>query len=105
MDRALKVVAAGLGLAFLVVYLAAKVHFFERFAGDFDTYFAEHWPFWAGMALIGALLWPIGSAIDRRARAAEHDRAVHQRDDVDESTMARAARSRRADSRGPNEPV
>ena len=70
MDRALKCAAAGLVGALLIVYVAAKVHFFTRFTGDFSAYIAEHWPFWAGMAALGALLWAVGTVAQRRARGA-----------------------------------
>lgn len=34
------------------VYLAAKIHFFTRYQDDSSRYVAEHWPFWAAMAVI-----------------------------------------------------
>jgi ribosome modulation factor len=42
----------GLGL-----YVAAKVHFFRRyFSLSTADYIAEHWPFWAGMLVLGVLI-------------------------------------------------
>lgn len=68
MDRTLRITAGGLVVAMLVVYAAAKVHFFTRFDGDFGTYAAEHWPYTAGLVALGALLWTIGRVAARRAR-------------------------------------
>jgi hypothetical protein len=79
MDRALKFAAIGLLGAFGVVYVAAKIHFFTRFDGDFGAYFAGHWPYWAGMAMIGILLFALGTLAERLARSAASERAVQQR--------------------------
>jgi hypothetical protein len=39
---------------FGMLYVGAKIHFFTRYGvlGPGD-YVEEHWPFWAGMAIIG----------------------------------------------------
>jgi hypothetical protein len=44
-----------------LVWVGAKIHFCARFgARSFDGYLAEHWPFWAVMVTIGALLIVLG---------------------------------------------
>jgi hypothetical protein len=45
----------------VLLYLAAKVHFYTRFggyleAGNLKGYILEHWPFWAAMGVIAVLL-------------------------------------------------
>ena len=50
---------AGVVLAIVgfALYLAAKVHFLTRYASlSAADYLAEHWPFWAGMAVVGVLM-------------------------------------------------
>jgi hypothetical protein len=66
---------SGLLLIILVgTYVLAKVHFFTRFfALPLDTYWAEHWPFTAGLTCIAALLWLLAS------RADAHDRRQNER--------------------------
>jgi len=60
MERVLRVATAVLLSAFVVLYIAAKVHFFTRFgATDLDGYIAEHWPYSAGLTAIAALVWVI----------------------------------------------
>lgn len=60
MERVLRVATAVLLVAFGVLYIAAKVHFFTRFgATDLDGYIAEHWPYSAGLTAIAALVWVI----------------------------------------------
>jgi hypothetical protein len=40
-----------------LTYLAAKIHFFTRYAAhNYAAYLAEHWPFWAAMAMIVAAM-------------------------------------------------
>jgi hypothetical protein len=56
----LRVTAAVLVAAFVVLYVAAKVHFFTRFgATDLNGYIGEHWPYSAGLGGIMALVWAI----------------------------------------------
>jgi hypothetical protein len=39
---------------FGLVYIGAKIHFFTRYGVLGPSEFVEeHWPFWAGMAIIG----------------------------------------------------
>jgi hypothetical protein len=84
MDRALKFAAIGLFGALVVVYLGAKIHFFARFGGAFGAYFAAHRPYWAGMAIIGLLLFAVGSLSQRHTRGGASERTVQQRDAADE---------------------
>jgi len=43
-------------VVFGLLYIGAKIHFFTRygFLGP-GSYVEEHWPFWAGMATVGAV--------------------------------------------------
>jgi|WetSurMetagenome_2_1015567.scaffolds.fasta_scaffold947141_1 hypothetical protein len=44
-----------------LVWVGAKIHFLARLgARNVDGYLAEHWPFWAVMVTIGALLIVLG---------------------------------------------
>ena len=44
-------------IMFAFVYLGAKIHFFTRYQPyDSFAYLAEHWPFWAAMAIIGVAM-------------------------------------------------
>jgi hypothetical protein len=50
-----------------VVWVGAKMHFFARFgARSLDGYLSEHWPFWAAMVAIGALLIVLGIVEPRK---------------------------------------
>ena len=51
----LAVMAFGVVMATAGLYVAAKVHFFRRFSGDAGAYWAEHWPYTAGL-LAGVML-------------------------------------------------
>jgi len=46
---------------FGLLYVGAKIHFFTRFGllGP-SAYLEEHWSFWAGFAIIGALAYCLG---------------------------------------------
>jgi hypothetical protein len=68
MAKASKVAVVGLLVAFALLYIGAKVHFFTRFRGDCVAYAAEHWPFWAGMIVIAWLLRAVGVAAEKRGR-------------------------------------
>ena len=74
MDRLLKLAAVALIVAMLLVYVAAKMHFFTRYTGDLEGYLGEHWPYWAAMCVVAALLWLIGVAIQRRVRSGASER-------------------------------
>jgi hypothetical protein len=42
-------------LVFGLLYVGAKIHFFTRyFLLGSGSYVEQHWPFWAGMAIVGA---------------------------------------------------
>jgi hypothetical protein len=59
-ERALGVATGVLLVAFAVLYVAAKVHFFTRFgATDLHGYISEHWPYSAGLTAITALIWVV----------------------------------------------
>ena len=59
-------IAAVLLVSLAALWVAAKIHFFARFGvTSLDEYVGEHWPFWAGMALV-VLLLAIVEAIERR---------------------------------------
>ena len=64
-----KTAAVALLLTTVLVYLAAKVHFFTRFnASHVDLYVSEHWPLWATMDLLAVLaLLLLRVARDQRA--------------------------------------
>lgn len=50
------------------MYVVAKVHFLTRFfALPFDTYWAEHWRFTAGLAIVAVLLWAVAHLAERQA--------------------------------------
>ncbi len=56
----------------LGTYVVAKVHFFTRFFRlPLDKYWAEHWPFTAGLAIMAVLLWLIGLFVDRQGEGSE----------------------------------
>jgi hypothetical protein len=41
----------------VLVWVGAKVHFLLYYdPGNIRGYVAQHWPFWAGMALVGGLM-------------------------------------------------
>jgi hypothetical protein len=47
-----------LGVLFLCVYIAAKIHFFSRFSQLGTTsYLREHSVYWLAMAAIVSLIW------------------------------------------------
>ena len=48
-------------ILFGLLYIGAKIHFFTRYwlLGP-GAYVEEHWPFWAGMAIVGALACCLG---------------------------------------------
>jgi hypothetical protein len=65
------------GAAFL--WLGAKIHFFTRMgATSLEGYLREHWPFWAGMAIVGVLLFAVGT-IERRGAGEQRDAADETR--------------------------
>jgi hypothetical protein len=56
MDRWLERVIVFLLIIFGLLYIAAKIHFFTRFAAiGPGRYLEEHWPFWAGFVIIGGI--------------------------------------------------
>lgn len=59
LETVLKVVAVSIVLGTVGLYLAAKVHFFRRFTGDFGAYWTEHWPYTAGLVAGAAMLWGV----------------------------------------------
>jgi hypothetical protein len=63
-----RVAAIALVGALAVLYLAAKVHFVTRFDGDVGSYLIGHWPYWAGMAIVGLLLSLAGPLARRHVR-------------------------------------
>jgi hypothetical protein len=54
-----------------MLYIAAKIHFFTRYVvlGP-GGYLEEHWPFWAGFALLGGVGSVVEWICDRRERSA-----------------------------------
>ena len=48
-------------ILFGLLFIGAKIHFFTRYwpLGP-GAYVEEHWPFWAGMAIVGALTGCLG---------------------------------------------
>ena len=48
-------------IIFGLVYVGAKIHFFTRYwrLGP-SAYMEEHWPFWAGIAIVGAAVHCLG---------------------------------------------
>jgi hypothetical protein len=58
-------------VAFAMLYIAAKIHFFTRYAvlGP-GEYLEEHWPFWAGFALLGGVGAVVEWICERRERRA-----------------------------------
>jgi hypothetical protein len=65
LETVLKGVAVCVVLGIVAVYVAAKVHFFRRFTGDFGAYWAEHWPYTAGLAAGVAILWGVAGLARR----------------------------------------
>jgi hypothetical protein len=58
--------ATGVLVSLLVVtYVAAKIHFFT-YAGNLQSYWAEHRPYTAALALISVTLWGIVALRERR---------------------------------------
>lgn len=51
--------------AAVLVYVAAKVHFFTAFHNDIPAYLHQHWPFWAAFTAIAIAISGI-EAIKRR---------------------------------------
>jgi hypothetical protein len=68
LNRALQTATIVLVIGFIALYVAAKVHFFTRFTGDMSAYWAEHWPYSAGLAFVAAMLWMIGRLAKKGAR-------------------------------------
>jgi hypothetical protein len=56
MDKWLERASVFLLVIFGLLYIAAKIHFFTRYAvlGP-GKYVDEHWPLWAGFAIIGGI--------------------------------------------------
>jgi len=68
-ERVLKMLAITLAVSLAVVYVAAKVHFFTRFdPADLRGYWAEHWPFTAGLVVIAAAVWAVAVLLSRRTQ-------------------------------------
>jgi hypothetical protein len=66
----LKLATGVLVSVFVVVYVAAKIHFFTRFdAANLNAYWAEHWPYTAALALVCVMLWGIVALTRRRPGA------------------------------------
>ncbi len=52
----------------ITVYAAAKIHFFTRyFAVPLEEYWAEHWPFTAGLAVLSGVLWLAAAYLEKKA--------------------------------------
>ena len=70
MEQWLKRVGIVLLVIFGLLYVGAKIHFFTRYGvvspGDYGE---EHWPFWAGMAIISGAVACLGWMIKRRDRS------------------------------------
>jgi hypothetical protein len=78
----------GMNIFLLVVvgllYVAAKIHFFTRFRSlSTSQYLEEHWPFWAGMAIIGgvgAFLERVANRLERRkSKAPDEERDARRK--------------------------
>ena len=54
-----------LGLVLVGTYVAAKVHFFRRFGVlGVAGYIVEHWPYWAALGVIAALVAVVSRLAD-----------------------------------------
>ncbi len=52
-------------LVLVGTYVAAKVHFFRRFGVvGLAGYIAEHWPYWAALGAIAALIAVVSRLVD-----------------------------------------
>jgi hypothetical protein len=68
-ERVLKILAVTLAVGFAALYVAAKVHFFTRFdPADLRAYWAEHWPYTAGLVFIAAAIWGVAALLSRRTQ-------------------------------------
>jgi hypothetical protein len=55
MEKWLKIVSTLLTINGGLIYICAKIHFFTRYGSSgLIGYLEEHWPYWAGLALVGA---------------------------------------------------
>jgi len=73
MDRRFRTIEVVLLVMLGLTYLAAKIHFFTRYAAhDYAAYLAEHWPYWAAMAMIVAamgILECVGRVLHSKAKS------------------------------------
>jgi hypothetical protein len=73
MDRRFRTIEVVLLVMLGLTYLVAKIHFFTRYAAhDYTAYLAEHWPFWAAMAIIVAamgILECVGRALHSKRKS------------------------------------
>jgi hypothetical protein len=71
MERWFKRINIFLLVIFGLLYIAAKVHFFTRYGvlGP-GGYLEDHWPLWAGLAVVGG----VGAGVDWIRRRWERSR-------------------------------
>jgi hypothetical protein len=70
MEKWLDRVGIFLLVVFGLLYVGAKIHFFTRyFLLGPGAYVEEHWPFWAGMAVVGAVATCLGWIRNRLKRS------------------------------------
>jgi hypothetical protein len=68
-NRLMKLATGVLVSLLVVTYVAAKIHFFTKFDAKLHSYWAEHWPYTAALALISVMLWGIVALTPRRPGA------------------------------------
>jgi hypothetical protein len=68
-QRTLLGIAVALAVTMAALYIAAKIHFYTHFdPRDLRSYWAEHWPYTAGLVVLLGAFWVVARLLGARAR-------------------------------------